>query len=34
MYNPIAGSSYIKQLPKESEHSKNGLINTQNTNDK
>ena len=31
-YNPSAGSSYIK-LPKELNHSKNGLINIQNIND-
>ena len=29
MYNPLAGSSYIK-LPKELEHPRKGLINIQN----
>ena len=31
-YNPLAGSSYIK-LPKELDHLRKGLINTQNNDD-
>ena len=31
-YNPLAGSSYIK-LPKELDHFRKGLINTQNNDD-
>ena len=31
-YNPLAGSSYIK-LPKELDHLRKGLINTQNIDD-
>ena len=32
-YNPLAGSSYI-ELPKELNHPKKGLINTQNVDDR